>query len=266
MLNLNKYSIGNFPVSYFPITLEDIQMGARRKRVLFISAHPDDIEISCLATVESLVEKGFCVYYLICSDGEASSSASRDERLEESQMGALLAGRKIVNREHDQSSDQYLLSLNEQFKKQQGIAGIFYFHLPDTKLSFIPDLVPRIESLLRIIKPSLLFTHTVHDEHMDHKAVGQAVKTASYKTIPSVFAYCGPRIINEFSPNVFHAISSREMKRKEEFLKLSFRTQMSPHFIERIRAIHKFFQLDSFAKGYPNTNYCEAYEVIRHLI
>ena len=48
--------------------------GMKKKVVLAVGAHPDDMDFGASGTVAKWVEEGATAYYLICTDGSRGSS------------------------------------------------------------------------------------------------------------------------------------------------------------------------------------------------
>ena len=67
------------------------------RNVLFIGAHPDDVELGCGGTIIRHIEKGDNVFILILSKGENGLNGRRLNRANESIKGLCSAGIKKTN-------------------------------------------------------------------------------------------------------------------------------------------------------------------------
>jgi bacillithiol biosynthesis deacetylase BshB1 len=65
--------------------------------VLAIGAHPDDIELSCAATVAKLVRQGYTVGILDLTEGELGTRGTREIRRKEAAAAAKILGVKFRN-------------------------------------------------------------------------------------------------------------------------------------------------------------------------
>jgi LmbE family N-acetylglucosaminyl deacetylase len=68
------------------------------------------------------------------------------------------------------------------------------------------DLIQKVEGILQLAKPDLIFVHYGDDTHQDHRNLANAVVTASRYT-KNVLFYEGPTTGN-FTPSVFVDIES----------------------------------------------------------
>lgn len=138
------------------------------KVVLGISAHPDDLDFSCSATMAGFAKAGAKVYYLILTDGgkgsedrEMSSETLRDMRREEQRNAG-----KIL-----------------------GLADVFFCDYPDGTLQNSMDVKRDVVRRIRQVKPDVVVTmdpSVLYNaergmiNHPDHRAAGQAALDAVY--------------------------------------------------------------------------------------
>ena len=124
--------------------------------IICIGAHPDDIEIGCAGTIKRFVNQGNKVYYLIATLGEKVSVDNaellkiKDSRTKESINAAKYIG----------ASDIFMLNLN------------------DTRIKHDGETVKAIEKKINEINPDYIFTHTVDDNHQDHKNIALSTLSA----------------------------------------------------------------------------------------
>lgn len=124
--------------------------------VLVVAAHTDDEALGCGGTIARHVAEGDTVYAVFMADGVSS------------RVGA------------DQSD---LLSRSQAAESARAILGIkenFYLGLPDNRMDSIPliDVVQKLESIIKKLKPNIVYTHHYGDLNVDHRITHQAVMTA----------------------------------------------------------------------------------------
>jgi len=121
--------------------------------VLFIAAHPDDIEILAGGTVARLAAMGHSVMLADCTEGEMGTRGTVEERREEAANAARILGVERMN-----------------------------LKLPDGRLQEeMPTVVRRIVECIREVRPRLIFTHEHGDHHPDHNAVAEGVRFAMFQ-------------------------------------------------------------------------------------
>lgn len=120
--------------------------------LLFISAHPDDTELSCGGTIAKSVKAGLRVGMLDLTRGEMGTRGTPQTRNREAQASARILGAAF--REQLDFSDGGLQTGREQ------------------ELELI--------DVIRAAKPRLVFTTWPDDRHPDHTRAGQVVTAASF--------------------------------------------------------------------------------------
>jgi N-acetylglucosamine malate deacetylase 1 len=119
--------------------------------VLFLCAHNDDQIVGAGGTIAKYSKEGRKIVTVIFSYGETSlphmqEKISRKTRVLESKKAAKLLG----------ESEVYYLGLKE---------GNFRKEIEEK------DIYSKIKVILKRIKPSKIFTHSIDDPHPDHRAV-----------------------------------------------------------------------------------------------
>jgi LmbE family N-acetylglucosaminyl deacetylase/CheY-like chemotaxis protein len=153
---------------------------ARRARqrnvVLAIGAHPDDVEIGCGGVLLRHIAGGDRVYVLTLTGGEAGGDTA--ERAAESACAAELMGVRL-----------------------------YHADLPDTALNVSDGgaTIGTIESVIAEVGPTVVYTHSQHDVHQDHRTVHHATLVAA-RRIPRVYCYQAPSASIDFHPTRFVAI------------------------------------------------------------
>ncbi len=109
--------------------------------ILAIGVHPDDIELSCGATLlKQQKEYGHSIGLLDLTAGELGTRGSGELRLNEAADAARILGAR--------------------FRANVGLRDGFFQHTSDEAEKLIP--------YIRAAKPKLVLTNTVHDRHPDH--------------------------------------------------------------------------------------------------
>ncbi|MDH3269881.1 MAG: PIG-L family deacetylase [Gemmatimonadota bacterium] len=167
---------------------------ARPKEVVVaIGAHPDDVEIGCGGILLNHSRHGDDVIVVTLTGGEAGGAP--DIRHKESREAARALG-----------------------------AELRMFDLPDRSISPGPETISAIESVLRDFHPSIIYTHTAHDAHQDHRAVHAATMVAA-RGVPNVYCYQSPSTTVDFRPSLFVDVEE-QMDRKLDIIGL-FASQAS---------------------------------------
>ena len=139
--------------------------------IVAVGAHPDDVEVGCGGALARHKAQGDAVVILTMTRGTAGGC--RVKRTLEAYEAASLAGAELV--------------LGD---------------LPDTRLSCDPEAIAIIEEVIQRTQPSVVYTHSAHDNHQDHRAVHAATLVAA-RRVPRVFAYQSPSCTVDFRPNLF---------------------------------------------------------------
>ncbi len=138
--------------------------GARRgkagreiRRALVIGAHPDDNEAGCGGTIARMVQEGWDVTYIVCTNG---NKGSHDPQMSSHQLSA--------RREEEQQAAASLL----------GVQQVIFLRHEDGTLQPSPELRAEMALYIRHFRPHAIFTHDPWQRYMlhpDHRAVGFAV-------------------------------------------------------------------------------------------
>lgn len=142
--------------------------------VLAVGAHPDDVEIGVGGVLAAHREAGDEITILTLSRGARGGDA--DDRQHESLAAAELLG-----------------------------ARLFLKDLVDTEIPGGGPTVRLIEEVVREVVPTIVYTHSQHDRHQDHRAVHEATIVAT-RTIDTVACYQSPSATVDFRPTRFVSI------------------------------------------------------------
>ena len=120
--------------------------------ILAIGAHPDDVEMSCGATLAKEISKGKKVGILDLTRGELGTRGSAEIREQEAAKAAEILGISV--------------------RKNLGFGDGFFMNNQATKLEVI--------KILRKYKPEIVFCNAIDDRHIDHGKGSKLVSDACF--------------------------------------------------------------------------------------
>ena len=157
----------------------------KKKNLVVFAAHPDDEVLGCGGTIKRLSKK-FNVIVVFFTTGITSRSLKNEKK-------------EINKLKQDCINSNKIL----------GTKKTVFFELKDNQLDSYPRLfiIKKIENILKIYKPEIVFTHYYEDLNIDHQIV-------SYSTITA----CRP-VKNKFLKKIlfFETLSSTEWSIKRTF-------------------------------------------------
>ncbi len=126
------------------------------KKILVIASHPDDEALGCGGTILNHVKKGDEVSLLLMTDGVSARSKVSKSDLKIRKKALKLA------------------------KSLLGIKSLYQLNLSDNAMDKYPliYIVKKIETIIKKIKPTVIYTHHYGDLNIDHKVTHDAVMTA----------------------------------------------------------------------------------------
>ncbi len=212
-------------------TVSGLLAGSRRGAlerpvVLAIGAHPDDVEIGCGGLLVRHAEAGHQVWLLTLTQGERGGN--RPERVLESRAAADIIGARLI--------------LDE---------------LPDTDIPASGATIEAISRVIEQVKPTHVYTHSLNDNHQDHRAVHRATLVAA-RAVPEVCCYEAPSTNISFSPSRFVDVTAT-IDRKLEAIQ-AFHSQWSTRGYlddDLIRSTARYWS------RFGNGRYAEALEIMR---
>ncbi len=164
---------------------------AAQRTVLAIGAHPDDVEIGAGGTLLLHGTREDRIIYLVLTAGEVGGTATT--RVDEAERAAERLGATFV-------------------------CG----HLPDTVLAQTAAQGV-IAPLIREYEPSVVYVHTPHDTHQDHRTAYAAIMVEA-RNVPNIYCYQSPSTHIDFRPTHFVDITT-VLSKKVELIGL-FQTQV----------------------------------------
>ncbi|MFY9928301.1 MAG: response regulator [Streptosporangiaceae bacterium] len=199
---------------------------AGQERILAIGAHPDDVEIGAAGTLLLHTAAGDSVAILTLSRG--ARGGDQAQRARESQEAADVIG-----------------------------ARLFLDELEDTH---IPEGDPTIGVIDRVVaefQPTIIYTHSFHDVHQDHRNVHRAAMVAA-RRVGRVYCFQSPSATVDYRPTHFVTIDdhlSRKLKAIDTFgSQTGLRDYLDP---ELIASTARYWS------RYCGGSYAEPFEAIR---
>lgn len=151
--------------------------------VLAIGAHADDVENGCGGALLRHLDLGNRVVILVLTQGEEDGSPS--VRAGEIELSARLLGARVI------------------------IAD-----LPATQVTDGEDTIQVIERVMQAFEPEIVYTHSPHDLHTDHRGAYRATLIAA-REAPTLYCYPTKASTVDFKPSMFVEISEYLEKKKE---------------------------------------------------
>ena len=143
------------------------------RTILFIAAHPDDLEFRSAGSAAVWTGQGRRVEYCLCTSGEKgfNGNGSRGLSLEE----------RWTIREAEQRAAAEVL----------GLAGVHFLRHPDGELENSAELRRDLVRVMRRVKPDLVVSgdpamtafDSFYGYHRDHRIVNQAIFDALYPAV-----------------------------------------------------------------------------------
>ena len=142
-----------------------------RLAVLAIGAHPDDVEIGVGGTLAAHQAAGDRLAILTLSGGAIGGEAS--VRQEEALRAADSVGAELVHLDFE-----------------------------DTLLDPAKGVISAVEKVIAQVQPDLIYTHSPHDRHQDHRAVNESVQIAA-RQVAGLWCFRARSCTVDFTPNRF---------------------------------------------------------------
>lgn len=151
-----------------------------KKCMMVVTAHPDDADFGCSASVAKFSREGWDVVYVICTDG---SKGTEDRNIKPKELSKM--------RYDEQKNSGKVL----------GLKDVVFLNYPDGYLEPSLDVRKDISRQIRIWKPEILITtnptrdlnNSTYLGHPDHFAAGEATLSAVFPsardhlTFPDLF-------------------------------------------------------------------------------
>jgi LmbE family N-acetylglucosaminyl deacetylase len=200
--------------------------------VLAIGAHPDDIEYGCGGTLTRYAQRDHEVFLFVASDGALGGDAA-ERRREQDDSAAIL-----------------------------GVRQIFWGGYDDTELPLNRDLIVRLESVIRDVRPHMIFVNFPDDTHQDHRHLAQAATSAT-RYVPNVLFYEVPST-QSFAPHCYTDIE-KVLDKKLASLE-AHRSQVAKTNIEDLTILELAVSCANFRGIQARVKYAEAFQSVRLLL
>ena len=198
------------------------------RTVLAVGAHPDDIELGCGGTIARYTSEGTQVICVYLTRGEKSGEPGTRES-ESIQACGLL-----------------------------GVRDVRFADFKDTEVPCKHDGVEFLEKFYDKYQPTIVFTHSIHEMHQDHRNAAY-LSLAAFRYVPGILSYETPRVMGTFSPNYFIDISHWiDLKRKALEMHRSQREKTYMNYRSMVN-------LASYRGRQASIEAAEAFEVVRYV-
>ena len=87
-------------------------------------------------------------------------------------------------------------------------ASLYLEDMEDTRISESDPTIGAISAVITEVRPTMLYTHSIHDVHQDHRNTHRAAMVAA-REVGSVFCFQSPSATVDFRPTRFIDIEER---------------------------------------------------------
>ena len=200
--------------------------------VLAIGAHPDDVEYGCGGMLAKYAEKGHGVYMFVASDGSLGGD-SAVRRREQEDAAVVVGARKV-----------------------------FWGGYLDTEIPLNRELIVQVESVIREVKPRMIFVNYPDDTHQDHRNLAQGAVSAT-RYIPNFLFYEVPST-QHFPPNCYTDIE-KVLDRKLASLE-AHASQVAKTNIEDLTILELAKSCANFRGIQARVKFADAFHSVRLLL
>jgi len=180
-----------------------------KKKILVISAHPDDDALGCGGTIAKFSKENASIFAVYFTDGVSARLNNKNLK------------KDILDRKKHSVKAAKILGINK----------CIFFSYPDNKLDKIPllEITQKIEKIIKEIKPEIIITHSEHELNIDHQIINRAVITATRPKPKSIIK----KIL------LFETLSSSEWKfsNKKNFFNPNYFVDISKTINRKISAL-----------------------------
>ena len=220
------------------------------KKVIIISAHPDDEVLGCGGTLLKHHEQGDSIYWII---------------------GTNVFEKEGFTRQRVESRQIEIAKISEEI----GVSKVFKLDYPTMSLNStnLLTLIPKISEIFSKVQPEIIYTLNRSDAHSDHRILCQAVasctKSFRHSYIKKVLMYeCisetefAPQLAeNMFIPNYFVDIS-KHFVRKLDIMRI-YKSELGEHPFPR--SLKNIEALATFRGATAGVKYAEAFQLIKYI-
>ena len=195
--------------------------------ILAVGAHPDDVELGCFGTLANHYKIGDKIFVVVLTNGE-------------------LEGEPGIRQEETKKSCKLM------------DAQLFYGNFPDGSVEDNSKLVSFLDEVVEKNNISVMYTHSQHDRHQDHRNTANACISAG-RNIKELYSYESPSVMYPYNPHLFVDVTDT-FATKVEAIKIHI-TQKKKNYM-RAEAVEGLARFRSLQCGLHN-KLCEAFEVIK---
>ena len=199
---------------------------ASRQSVLAIGAHPDDVEIGAAGSL--LAHRSMENEVSILTLSRGARGGTETTRVSESAMAARVLG-----------------------------ATLYHDDLQDTNISESDPTISVISRVVESVRPTVIYTHSFHDVHQDHRNTYRAAMVA-VRDIGRVYCFQSPSATVDFRPTRFVNIDEhleRKLRAIDAFAsQVEVRAYLEPDLIQSTAR---------YWSRFGGGRYAEAFEVVR---
>lgn len=220
------------------------------KRILVVSAHPDDELLGVGGTIAKHTKAGDEVFGCILGQGAIARAGADMHDVEKLKSDARSAGAVV------------------------GLKNIVFAGLPDNAFDSIPllQIVREVEKVVAEVKPDIIYTHHANDLNVDHRLAFQAVLTAcrpcnehcpaeiyTFETLSSTEWQNKAEAM--FRPSVYHDISNEIDQKIAALSHYVGEMRVYPHSrsVEGVRILAQYRGLEA------GLRYAEAFQLVRKI-
>lgn len=191
--------------------------------VLVLAAHPDDEVLGCGGTIRRLADEGQNVHVVILGEG--------------------LTSRGRESGDTSAAELERLRATSHEVARLLGARDVVLHGLPDNRFDTLPllDVVKIVESEIRRVCPTAVYTHNGGDLNVDHRIAFQACLTATRPVpgcpvqelyafeVASSTEWSFQRLDPVFRPNTFVAIGATLAAKIEALMRYEGEVRPFPH-------------------------------------
>ena len=220
----------------------------KKNKILVVAAHPDDEVLGCGGSLSIHQKRGDKIFLLFMTNGVSSRNNYEANEIKKRKEMA-----KIVSKKLD-------------------VKKTFFLDFYDNELdkTSLLTITKKIEEVLKVVKPNLIYTHSFGDLNIDHQKTFEATMTACRPQpnfyVKEIYSFEIPSStgwhhhkLKKFSPNLYIDIS-KEYFNKKKLLKIySKEMRKKPH----ARSVEAVMNLSKYRGSQVGLFNAEAFELIR---
>ena len=216
-------------------------MSYKRRNVMAIGAHPDDIEFGCSGTLCNHIDAGDNVIMVVMTNTESVDGVTGDVlRTKEENQQESISSSKVIG------------------------CKIEFLPFKDLHVPFSFEGVSKLETLIKKYDTDTIYTHWAGDANQDHIATFKPTM-ASGRYVPNVFCYEQipiPRVSeNSMNQNYYVDITKSFDKKIEA--SLCHQSQIVKYKSHGFDVPENLKTLAKFRGIQANCKYAEAFQVIK---